>query len=236
MCLKASFYAFAAADHILQSVISPVTNDLSVELFPNLFAWYVKGGLNANTISLIMSIYAAKLNKVSFYAFAAADHILQSIVSPVTNDLSVELFPNLFAWYVKGGLNANTISLIMSIYAAKLNKASFYAFAAADHILQSIVSPVTNDLSVELFANLFAWYVKGGLNAKRISLIMSRGATKLNKERIQMAIFCALAVAAHILQSIIYPGISGLSVALFVSSFVFYVETHLSTATISLNT
>ncbi|XP_049780154.1 uncharacterized protein LOC126176984 [Schistocerca cancellata] len=119
----------------------------------------------------------------------------------------------------------------MSRYAAKLNKASFYAFAVADHILQSIVSPVTNDLSVELFANLFAWYVKGGLNAKRISLIMSRGATKLNK-----AIFCALAVAAHILQSVIYPGISGLSVALFVSSFVFYVETHLSTATISLNT
>ncbi|XP_049810947.1 uncharacterized protein LOC126253570 [Schistocerca nitens] len=231
MFLKASFYAFAAADHILQSVISPVTNDLSVELFANLFAWYVKGGLNANTISLIMSRYAAKLNKASFYAFAAADHILQSVISPVTNDLSVELFANLFAWYVKGGLNANTISLIMSRYAAKLNKASFYAFAAADHILQSIVSPVTNDLSVELFANLFAWYVKGGLNAKRISLIMSRGVTKLNK-----AIFCALAVAAHILQSIIYPGISGLSVALFVSSFVFYVETHLSTAIISLNT
>ncbi|XP_049861481.1 uncharacterized protein LOC126355242 isoform X2 [Schistocerca gregaria] len=119
----------------------------------------------------------------------------------------------------------------MSRDATKLNKASSYALAAADHILQSVISPVTNDLSVELFANSFAQYVKGGLNANTISLIMSRDAAKLNE-----AIFCALAVAAHILQSVIYPGISGLSVVLFVSSFVFYVETHLSTATISLNT
>ncbi|XP_049861482.1 uncharacterized protein LOC126355242 isoform X3 [Schistocerca gregaria] len=69
----------------------------------------------------------------------------------------------------------------MSRDATKLNKASSYALAAADHILQSVISPVTNDLSVELFANSFAQYVKGGLNANTISLIMSRDAAKLNE-------------------------------------------------------
>ncbi|XP_049861480.1 uncharacterized protein LOC126355242 isoform X1 [Schistocerca gregaria] len=81
-----------------------------------------------------MSRDATKLNKASSYALAAADHILQSVISPVTNDLSVELFANSFAQYVKGGLNANTISLIMSRDAAKLNEVITLCFCRIVHI------------------------------------------------------------------------------------------------------